>query len=208
MLLPSQNISIKKLESKLENTKSLKLISGQATLLSAPSPKRRCIAFSFDKGIARFSSSFDDHYDDITLGFCGQNKSEWLRLPIASSLLLEAMNDCVFSFKYEEECPIHQDLMMQWLFDLHLVRHPVGSDVRLEYLFRLLVRRFGVRHRNSGYLLLPFNLSHSRIAELIGTTRSTVTRHITRLRQEKLILLDEGNSNLMLSKNLIKIPNH
>ena len=96
----------------------------------------------------------------------------------------------------------HQGLMlMQWLIALHLVRHPVGTEARLVALFQLLVMQFGIR-RSDGYLL-PFTIPHSRLAELIGATRSTVTRQINALRQQSELQLWEDGA-VLFSDRLIE----
>ena len=43
---------------------------------------------------------------------------------------------------------------------------------------------------------------HARIAELIGSTRSTVTRQICKLREQKIIMSDENDSRFIFSKSL------
>ncbi len=87
------------------------------------------------------------------------------------------------------------------LIALHLVRHPVGTEARLVALFQLLVMQFGIR-RSDGYLL-PFTIPHSRLAELIGATRSTVTRQINALRQQGDLQLWEDGA-VLFSDRLIE----
>ena len=200
----SQNTFNKIVDLKLENTRKLQLREGQTTLLSSPFLKSSCVHLAFQKGIGRFSISLENYDDDITLGFCGNSPSEWIRLPKGASLLLEALSDCILNFSYEDNCPIHEDLLMQWLFDFHLVRHPVGADARLVSLIRLLVMRFGIKENKNDSYLLPFNLGHARMAELIGATRSTVTRQITRLRQNKFLLVDEVSGRYVFTGSLIE----
>ena len=64
---------------------------------------------------------------------------------------------------------------------LHVVRHPVKADERLFNLLKLLVYRLGRRTKEG--CTLSFLLSHSRLAEIIGTTRSTVSRSMAKLRK-------------------------
>ena len=92
--------------------------------------------------------------------------------------------------------------MWNWLFDLHLVRHPVGAEARLVALLQLLVSRFGIR-RGDGYLL-PMPLAHARIAELIGATRSTVTRQISLLRRLNHLQLIDPDGIFLLSEQLVE----
>ena len=181
---------------------SVQLLEGQTFLLAPPDESHQCIQLSMFKGIARVSGSFGNNFTDITLAFCGEEEKNWICLPDESTLLLEAMTDSSIKMHYESNCPLHKDLMTQWLFDLHLVRHPIGAEARLVSLFQLLVNRFGIR-RGDGYLL-PFSLGHARIAELIGATRSTVTRQITILKQQNDLHVNNIQGQFFFSTRLIE----
>ncbi len=184
--------------------RKLTLKEGQTFLLSPPSETLQCVSLVFLSGIARISVSYGNTFSDITLGFCGDSEKSWINLPDDSNLLLEAMTESSLEVDYQKNCPIKHDLMWQWLFDLHLVRHPVGSEARLISLLQLLVSRFGIR-RSDGYFL-PFALGHSRIAELIGATRSTVTRQLTLLRHQRDLTLNKPHGFFVLSARLIETP--
>ena len=150
----------------------------------------------FSEGVARLGASFGERFSDITLGFCGCGEEQWVRVPSSITYLVEALCPCSLEVSYSLHCPVDPDLTWQWLFDLHLVRHPVGAEARLVYLLQLLVNRFGTRS-TKGYEL-PFTLSHARMGELIGATRSTVTRQITALRDRGLLQLSGGGKERML----------
>ena len=66
----------------------------------------------------------------------------------------------------------------------------------------LFMGKLGIKLTNSELVLLPFPLSHGRIAELIGSTRSTVTRQITRLRQKHLLSIEEVGGEFLFSSAL------
>jgi hypothetical protein len=151
--------------------------------------------------VARLAVGFDENYPEVTLAFCGDPEGQWLRLPQGVMLMLEAVIPCSLRLYYAEQCPVHNDLLMQWLIALHLVRHPVGTEARLGALFQLLVMHFGIR-RSDGYLL-PFAIAHARLAELIGTTRSTVTRQMNALRQQGDLQV-VGTVGLLFSDTLIE----
>jgi hypothetical protein len=151
--------------------------------------------------VARLAVGFDGQFQDVTLAFCGDPEGQWLRLPQGVMLMLEAVSPCSLRLHYAEHCPVHHDLLMQWLIALHLVRHPVGTEARLVALFQLLVMQFGIRRRD-GYLL-PFTIPHSRLAELIGATRSTVTRQINALRQQGDLRIS-SDDGLMFGDSLIE----
>jgi hypothetical protein len=159
------------------------------------------VRIACEQGVARVAAGFNENFPEMTLAFCGDPEGQWLRLPQGVILMLEAVIPCSLRLQYEEHCPVHNDLLMQWLIALHLVRHPVGTEARLVALFQLLVMHFGIR-RSDGYLL-PFAISHSRLAELIGATRSTVTRQINALRQQGDLQVIAGSS-LLFSDGLIE----
>ncbi|KZR71940.1 hypothetical protein PMIT1318_01748 [Prochlorococcus marinus str. MIT 1318] len=188
--------------SQLESLESLQLTVGQNILLSSQTDQSRYVRLFFQQGIARISGSFGDHFPDITLAFCGDSESSWLRLPDGSNFLLEALTNSSIGLHYADNCPKDQDLLWDWLFDFHLVRHPVGAEARLVALLKLLIGRFGIR-RSEGYEL-PFPLGHARMAELIGATRSTVTRQITLFRNKNDLQLIEPGGTFLLSARLIE----
>ncbi|MFL0769467.1 MAG: helix-turn-helix domain-containing protein [Prochlorococcus sp.] len=156
----------------------------------------------FTQGVARLACSFGELFPDITLAFCGEQEVKWLSLPFQNNFILEAMSTSSLELQYEDHCLLEQDLIWEWLFDLHLVRHPVGAEARVAALLQLLVNRFGIR-RSDGYLL-PFVLGHARMAELIGATRSTVTRQITLLRQQSDLSVCETSGRFILSARVIE----
>ncbi len=203
LLQPLHNASCPiTVSSQLESLESLQLTVGQSILLSSPTDQSRYVRLLFQQGIARLSGSFGDHFPDITLAFCGDSESSWLRLPDGSNFLLEALTNSSIGLHYADNCPKEQDLLWQWLFDFHLVRHPVGAEARLVALLQLLIGRFGIR-RSDGYEL-PFPLGHARMAELIGATRSTVTRQITLFRSKNDLQLIEPGGTFLLSARLIE----
>ncbi|HGY5549182.1 MAG: helix-turn-helix domain-containing protein [Prochlorococcus sp.] len=199
----SQNgFYIKPSNKHLESPRTLQLTEGQTFLLSAPTDGRCYVRLAFHHGVARLSGCFGDHLSDVTLAFCGDAEAGWLRLPYDNTFLLEALTNSSLELQYSDRLPIEQDLLWKWLFDLHLVRHPVGAEARLITLFQLLVNRFGIR-RGDGYLL-PIPLGHARIAELIGATRSTVTRQISQLRKLNHLQLIEPDGIFLLSAPLVE----
>lgn len=168
-----------------------------------PAQDSECyICFSFRGGVVRLGRNFGDHFPDITLGFCGGTEDQWLWLGCDAAYRLEALCECSFVIRYHKQCPVPRDLVAEWLLGLHLVRHPVGSDARLISLLQLLVTRFGTRTA-TGYEL-PFLLSHSRMAELIGATRSTVTRQLIALRNDGLLQVSQTKESLLLSPAMLE----
>ncbi len=66
----------------------------------------------------------------------------------------------------------------------------------------MLVRRMG--RRCGPWCDLPFRLTHERIGELIGTTRVTTTRLISRIRQAQLIEVPPGSAGMRLAPSLVE----
>ena len=88
------------------------------------------------------------------------------------------------------------DAIIDWIIQLHIVRHETNIEKRLMRFFRLLTTKLG--KRTSEGLLLEQTLTHARIAEIVGSTRSTVSRTISALRKSKQIYIDELKSQIIL----------
>ena len=85
---------------------------------------------------------------------------------------------------------------MDWIIQLHIVRNEANLESRLMKFYELLMTRLGKRTPEG--LLLEHTLSHARIAEIVGSTRSTVSRTISALRKSKQIYIDELKSQIIL----------
>ncbi len=167
-----------------------------------------------ESGIGRLSASFGGAWPDVTLAFCSESEPEWLRVPHGCFCQLEALTTMRLRLhRFHPDQPQaaalpsplelgEHELIAEWLLDLHLVRHPVGTDARLASLLRMLVAHFGIRTAD-GYRL-PFTLGHARLAELICTTRSTVTRQLVVLRQTGQMRLGESPGSLLLVPSFVE----
>ena len=87
---------------------------------------------------------------------------------------------------------------MDWIIQLHIVRNEANLESRLMKFFELLITRLGKRTPEG--LLLEHTLPHARIAEIVGSTRSTVSRTISALRKSEQIYIDELKSQIILPK--------
>jgi len=85
---------------------------------------------------------------------------------------------------------------MDWVLQLHIIRYERNAENRVMKLLQLLTKRLG--KRTSKGLLLEHTLSHARIAEIVGSTRSTVSRTISKLRKAELIYVDKFKNQLIL----------
>ena len=93
------------------------------------------------------------------------------------------------------------DAVNEWTLQLLRIRHLGSAEQRLHALFALLVSRLG--RRCGPWCHLPFRLTHERIGELIGTTRVTTTRLISRIRAAELMEVPCGEPGLRLAPALI-----
>ena len=94
------------------------------------------------------------------------------------------------------------DAVNEWTLQLLRIRHLGSAEERLHALLALLVNRLG--RRCGDWCDLPFRLTHERIGELIGATRVTTTRLISRFRSARLIEVPSGTSGLRLAPALIQ----
>jgi CRP-like cAMP-binding protein len=93
------------------------------------------------------------------------------------------------------------DAVNEWTLQLLRIRHLGSAEQRLHALLGLLVTRLG--RRCGEWCDLPFRLTHERIGELIGTTRVTTTRLISRFRTAEMIRVPQGSPGLHLAPALV-----
>jgi CRP-like cAMP-binding protein len=82
-----------------------------------------------------------------------------------------------------------------------MVKSSNQIEIRICRLIAILVFSFGKRNKES--YTLPFELSHSHIALLVGCTRSTVTRQLGLMKEKGLISSDRNNNGILVSEKLI-----
>ena len=93
------------------------------------------------------------------------------------------------------------DAVNEWTLQLLRVRHLGQSEQRLHALLALLVNRLGLRCSDA--FQLPFRLTHDRFGELIGATRVTTTRLLSKWRQAGLLDMSGGDLTMRFSPELI-----
>ncbi|EAU73558.1 HTH of cAMP family transcriptional regulator [Synechococcus sp. RS9916] len=91
--------------------------------------------------------------------------------------------------------------MNEWTLQLLRIRHLGQAEQRLHALLSLLVSRLGKRYGE--WCSLPFRLTHERIGELIGSTRVTSTRLMSKLRNGEMLKTAPGEAEIRLSPDLI-----
>ena len=159
---------------------------------------------NIEEGVLRISLVSIINSELFPIGFFG---SEWLELEKERlkdfSLRLEALNEV--KFKITTSCgstkKIDSIFRSQWLLILCMIKSSNQIEIRICRLIAILVFSFGRRNKES--YTLPFELSHSQIALLVGCTRSTVTRQLGFLREKELISSDRNNNRMLVSEKLI-----
>ena len=93
------------------------------------------------------------------------------------------------------------DAVNEWTLQLLRVRHLGQAEQRLHALLVLLVNRLGLRCSDG--FQLPFRLTHDRFGELIGATRVTTTRLLSKWRQADLVEMTPSDVTMRLAPALI-----
>lgn len=159
-----------------------------------------CFArLTVSKGVLRLSASYGESMEDVTLAFVGPGQPELVRLDPDRHYVLEAIlnSDCELDYDVQAEC--EPELIASWLLSFHLIRHSLGSDQRLNRLLFFLAEQFGIASPVG--FRIPFTLPHTRFAELIGSTRSTVTRQLVFLRDQGRLTLSDSGPSMVLHNN-------
>ena len=120
----------------------------------------------------------------------------------SEGVCVEALTPLCFSSDAEPRQGHGFDPVNEWTLQLLRIRHLGSAEQRLHALLALLVRRLG--RRCGAWCDLPFRLTHERIGELIGTTRVTTTRLISRIRAAELIEVPAGEAGLRLAPELVE----
>ena len=155
------------------------------------------IEITVKSGVIRIAASQSKNAEDITLAFACKADSFKFQYPRDLDITIEAITDTIYWVesirKIESDT---SDAIMDWIIQLHIMRHETNLENRLVKFFRLLTTKLGKRTQEG--LLLEHTLSHARIAEIVGSTRSTVSRTISTLRKTQKIYIDELKGQIIL----------
>ena len=177
--------------------KSCSLQAGQRLILTKPNHNLPTSIVA-GQGIIRLSTVENESNPEITVALMSPLDDCTFCHPSSENIQIEAITDSVI--KINNEHKVHEagdDFLQEWIFRLFTVRHPIKSEDRLKSLLKLLITRLGKR-TSEGYKL-PFLLSHSRLAEMIGATRSTVSRSLGALKGKGIISIDEMREELVIN---------
>ena len=148
-------------------------------------------------GVIRIAGDQSNNARDITLAFACRADAFKFHYPEDLEITIEAITDTTYIVESIEKMGSDtSDAIMEWIIQLHIVRQEANLKNRLMKFFRLLITRLGKRTPEG--LLLEHTLPHARIAEIIGSTRSTVSRTISTLRKSQQIYIDELKGQILL----------
>ena len=155
------------------------------------------IEITVKSGVIRIAVKQSNNAEDITLAFACRADNFVFHYPEDFKITIEAITDTTYlvesTSKIESKA---SDAIMDWIIQLHIVRHETNLERRLIKFFKLLTTKLG--KRTSEGLLLEHTLSHARIAEIVGSTRSSVSRTISTLRKTQKIYIDELKGQIIL----------
>lgn len=172
------------------------------TLVLSQANIHRLMSIEIMEGVLRLSTVEMDGISDVTLALMSPIETGVFRHPTSRQLQIEAITDSYLEIFYEVQQNINEeDFLSNWLMELHLIRHPAKAEERLKALLQLLIERFGKRTLEG--FKLEFLLPHARIAEIIGTTRSTVSRSLSGMRKKNFIQIDELKGTLIMDEKYI-----
>ena len=155
------------------------------------------IEITVKSGVIRIAVNQPKNAEDITLAFACRADSFKFHYPGDLEIRIEAITDTTYLVESISKIESYKsDALMDWIIQLHIVRHETNLENRLMKFFILLTTKLG--KRTSEGLLLEHTLSHARIAEIVGSTRSTVSRTISTLRKTQQIYIDELKGQIIL----------
>ena len=155
------------------------------------------IEITVKSGVIRIAGNQSNNAKDITLAFACRADAFKFHYPEDLEITIEAITDTTYIVEsIEKKRSDTSDAIMEWIIQLHIVRHEKNLEKRLMKLFRLLTTRLGKRTPEG--LLFEQTLSHARIAEIVGSTRSTVSRTISTLRKSQQIYMDELKGQIII----------
>ena len=157
------------------------------------------IEITVKSGVIRIAAIQSKNAEDITLAFTCRTDMFKFHYPRDLEIKIQAITDTTYFVESRKKTESNtSDAIMDWIIQLHIVRNEANLESRLMKFFELLITRLGKRTPEG--LLLEHTLPHARIAEIVGSTRSTVSRTISALRKSEKIYIDELKSQIILPK--------
>ncbi len=148
------------------------------------------------------SATWDPEGESITLGLWGPGDVISSEDPVLQPLELQCLTTVVV--EHMELGPGEQGWHLrrerQMLAELHAIQRIRSGERRLLALLHWIGRSFGrVNSHGCRLSLSELNLTHRALADLCGLTRVTVTKLLSRFRQEGQLVV-VGENDLLLPK--------
>ena len=179
---------------------AVRVPQGQSVLLNPRlRPEGSCLEVL--EGVARVYCPCEET-EGMTLAFLQAGDQLRTDRLCSEGVCVEALTPLLFHGDAEPRSGEGFDAVNEWTLQLLRIRHLGQAEQRLHALLALLVNRLG--RRCGSWCDLPFRLTHERIGELIGTTRVTTTRLISRIRQAQLIEIPAGEMSMRLAPELVE----
>lgn len=174
----------------------ISLNSSETVALERPQAGEK-IELVVKNGVIRIAANQSKNAENLTLAFACKADAFKFNYPRDLEISIEAITDTTYFVESisKIECN-NSDAIVDWIIQLHIVRHEANLERRLMKFLTLMLTRLGKRTAEG--LLLEHTLSHARIAEIIGSTRSTVSRTISTLKKTKKIYIDELKNQILL----------
>lgn len=176
-----------------------RLAAGSCVLVS-PFAAAVSGALEVVEGIARVYCPCEET-EGMTIAFLQAGESIRTDRLCSEGVCVEAITPLVFRKLGADALSEGFDPVNEWTLQLLRIRHLGKAEQRLQALLSLLVNRMGLRCGD--WCVLPYRLTHERISELIGTTRVTTTRLLSRLRAEQRLLVPAQEPVLCLDPAFI-----
>jgi hypothetical protein len=151
------------------------------------------------EGVARVFCSCPET-DGMTLAFLQDGDTLRFDRLCSDGVCIEAIAPLAFR-RLDAGGEPGMDPVNEWTLQLLRIRHLISAEARLQALLSLLVLRLG--RRTPAGCLLPFRLTHERLGELIGATRVTTSRIVSRLRDRGAMAPPEAADGLLLAPDWI-----
>jgi CRP-like cAMP-binding protein len=179
---------------------AVRMPAGQTVLLD-PALRSGPSCLEVIEGVARVYCPCEET-EGMTLAFLQAGDQLRTDRLCSEGVCVEALTPLCFRSDAEPLEGHGFDAVNEWTLQLLRIRHLGSAEQRLHALLSLLVRRLG--RRCGSWCDLPFRLTHERIGELIGTTRVTTTRLISRIRSADLLEVPQGEPGLRLAPSLVE----
>lgn len=178
----------------------VRLNVGQTVLID-PSARSEGSCLEVLEGVARVYCPCEET-EGMTLAFLQSGDQLRTNRLCSEGICVEALTPLCFNSDVEAVESTGFDPVNEWTLQLLRIRHLGNAEQRLQALLALLVNRLG--KRCGDWCQLPFRLTHERVGELIGSTRVTSTRLISRLRSADLLVVPSGESTISLAPEFIE----